>query len=451
MHETVEYPHELRCAKSADHSPSLSERICAESELLGEMPKRIGAGFSNRVKCAASNLPETAAETACFAVAGCAVGLIVRNPIILGESCAPLIALASRWAPPIFAGVMGADLAGKTAGPMVRAWNKPGNLPSIKIEMGDKLGAAAFDYSLSGVAGIAGGAFAAPTDRFLTTVERLTEIGQPKLKLVSLGSYEIHAPQNSPPNETEFVAFSKPWERGSAPQRIAISSRIFLSKDLSSDPYLNGDVWMGIVKTKIGEGLRFVFQIYSEADRDWKNADFWNPAINQLYHGINEFHMALKKEAMQKLLRSHTGRVMSWEDNFKDEHRSGYKLSHVEASQKFARFQSPELLLVSGPIYRGAEAPLASAKSIPKPGTVWLKYVFDPKNGIKYSGNIVGRIFDGEQWQPLHLEQTFGPNRLKFDSVKQANVIATGLEVDLRNRTLAAAVRDGKWQGYILR
>jgi hypothetical protein len=353
----------------------------------------------------------------------------------------------------MFAGMMGADFAGKTVGPIVQVWNEPSRLPNIKIEMGDKLGATAFDYSLSGIAGGAGGAFAAPAERALTSAASLRPIGQPQFAVASLEIHEPHASHSSTTNESEFVALSKRWEQGNAPQRIAISSRIFSSKDLSSYPYQNGDLWLGVVKTRIGEGLRFVTNVYSERVIEWKNADFWHPAVRQLYHGINEFHIGLKKEAMQNFLRSQEGRVLPWEDNFADKEWSGYKLGHTEFSQRLAIFESPELLFVSDRVYRGVEPPLASAKCIPEPGTVWLKYVVESKHGTKLGGRIIGRIFDGSEWKPLQLEKTFGSRRLRFDSLKEADIIATGLQADLRvNRTLARAVRDGRRLiGYALK
>jgi hypothetical protein len=272
-----------------DHA-SVSEKLSAEAGLLSSLPQSAARGLEKRIQNAGSNLPATIAEASCFAVAGCAVGLIVRNPAIVGEACVPLINTASKWAPPIFAGVMGADLAGKTIPSMAKTWNAPASLPDIKIEMGDRIGSTIFDYSLAGIAGSAGHALSGPSERALASIgRRLVQVEERPMAFVAAGGHEIHTRSVEPSAWADYTAFSKPWQKGTAPDSIITSSNIIDAKELQSRPYKSGDILLGTIKSEFGDALRFFTQI-NVGEAGWRNADFMHRAVAHLYHGVNEFN-----------------------------------------------------------------------------------------------------------------------------------------------------------------
>ncbi len=134
-----------------------SEKLANEARLLGSLPGNLVDGVTNSVRDAWDHKLRNSVELFGGLAIGSGLCLLARNP-------RPLIAGATTWLGRGFIAAATVDIGMRFGKPMQDVWENPEHLEKAKVDLGNNVGDAVFNYGLAIGGGIAGAKLA---DRYL--------------------------------------------------------------------------------------------------------------------------------------------------------------------------------------------------------------------------------------------------------------------------------------------
>lgn len=175
-----------------------SDRLRAEAQLLGSLPGNLVDGIGASAKDAWDHKLRSGVELFGGLAIGSALCLLSRNP-------RPVIASATTWLGRGFIAAATVDVGMRFGRPMQAVWDDPGQLEKAKVDLGNNVGDAVFNYSLAIGGGIAGAKIA---DRYLAPTKVGSWLQGYTEKRVSAAELEVLA--NATTSTAPKAAGSKP-------------------------------------------------------------------------------------------------------------------------------------------------------------------------------------------------------------------------------------------------
>lgn len=179
---------EIKAPAGAKAELDVSEKLRNEAELLGSLPGNLVDGMANSVKDAWDHRLRSGVELVGGLAIGSALCLLARNP-------RPIIAGATTWMGRGFIAAATVDVGMRFGRPMQDVWDNPEHLEKAKVDLGNNVGDAVFNYSLAIGGGIAGAKLA---DRFLAPTKVGAFLQGYTEKRVTLAELEALAKANAP-------------------------------------------------------------------------------------------------------------------------------------------------------------------------------------------------------------------------------------------------------------
>lgn len=177
---------EIKVPAGAKAELDVSEKLRNEAQLLGSLPGNLVDGVANSAKDAWDHKLRSGVELVGGLAIGSGLCLLARNP-------RPLIAGATTWLGRGFIAAATVDVGMRFGRPMQDVWDNPDHLEKAKVDLGNNVGDAVFNYSLAIGGGIAGAKIA---DRYLAPTKLGAFLQGYTEKRVTLAELEALAKAN---------------------------------------------------------------------------------------------------------------------------------------------------------------------------------------------------------------------------------------------------------------
>jgi hypothetical protein len=408
-----------------DADLSLGQRLAAEGELFRSAPASACQAYHDEWRRLQDNPTKLAQNVGASVALGCAFGILSRNPALVGETLAPAVALVQRYGAPALFGISVVDISAKTAVPIATAWTSPDSIADTKTELGQNLGKAAFDYSLSGITsggGFIAGRHAASHLEWVQSTRVPAAFCFATAKSVAL----LEHPKDADLLQSGILQ-SRKFDATGLPATIRLSGKATESKfDTQAE---HGDILIGQREIASKLAMRFVTQVNTGTNR-WINIDLWQKQIQQALHGMNVFHLNEKKPFLSDLIKNQAGK----EAYLNTGKLTDYKLRNgILIPEGYRQSELPKSLTCTGDIYNGSHRPLHDAQSVPAAGNIWLKFEDNGKSIINHQQptKIIPFVSTGELYHRFHLPELSNSN---FESVRSAEQGAAYLKAFLAKR-----------------